>query len=59
IAVRQDFAASTPALAAELRGPAGPPGRAAVAAARPVLERMLGLRVDLAGFYGSPPGMPG
>ena len=40
----------TPLLIAELRGPAGPPGRAA-AAVRPALERMLGLAADLAGFY--------
>ncbi|MGH3216559.1 MAG: DNA-3-methyladenine glycosylase family protein, partial [Trebonia sp.] len=51
VAVRQDGAAGTPTLIAELRGPAGPPGRAAAAEARPVLERMLGLGVDLGGFY--------
>jgi DNA-3-methyladenine glycosylase II len=51
VTVRQDPAASTPKLIAELRGPAGPAGRAAVAAVRPVLERMLGLHVDLDGFY--------
>jgi DNA-3-methyladenine glycosylase II len=54
VTVRQDPAASTPKLIAELRRPAGPTGRAgraAVAEARPVLERMLGLHVDLDGFY--------
>jgi DNA-3-methyladenine glycosylase II len=53
VAVRQDGDTGTPALIAELRGPAGPPGSAASAAAevRPVLERMLGLAVDLGGFY--------
>jgi DNA-3-methyladenine glycosylase II len=51
VTVRQDPAASTPKLIAELRGPKGPVGRAAVAAARPVLERVLGLAVDLDGFY--------
>ena len=40
-----------PSLVAELRGPAGPPGHAAAAAVRPILERMLGLTADLAGFY--------
>ena len=40
-----------PSLVADLRGPAGPPGEAAAAAVRPVLERMLGLTTDLAGFY--------
>ena len=43
--------AGEPSLMAELRRPAGPAGRAAVAAVRPVLERMLGLNVDLDGFY--------
>ena len=51
VSVRQDPDASTPSLIAELRGPGGPSSRAAVAAARPVLERMLGLDVDLDGFY--------
>ena len=51
ITVRQDVAAGTPSLTAQLRGPAGSTGRTAAAAARPVLERMLGLRADLAGFY--------
>lgn len=51
VAVRQDASAATPSLVAELRGPAGPPGRAAVAEAGPVLERMLGLAMDLDGFY--------
>ena len=51
VTVRQDPDASTPSLIAELRGPGGPSSRAAVAAARPVLERMLGLDVDLDGFY--------
>jgi DNA-3-methyladenine glycosylase II len=51
VTVRQHPSASTPKLIAELRGPRGPAGRAAVAAARPVLERMLGLAVDLDGFY--------
>ncbi|HEU5389806.1 MAG TPA: AlkA N-terminal domain-containing protein [Streptosporangiaceae bacterium] len=49
VTVRQDPAAGT--LTAELRGPAGPAGRAAAAGARPVLERMLGLGADLRGFY--------
>ena len=51
VTVRQDPAASTPSLIAELRGPGGPSGRAIMTAARPVLERMLGLAVDLDGFY--------
>ena len=51
ITVRRDASVSTPSLVAELHGPAGPAGRAAVAAAGPVLERMLGLAVDLGGFY--------
>jgi DNA-3-methyladenine glycosylase II len=51
VAVRQDGDAGTPVLIAELRGPAGPPGSAAAAEARPVLERTLGLAVDLDGFY--------
>ena len=51
VTVREDPAASRPSLIVELRGPAGPTGRAAAAAARPVLERMLGLTADLAGFY--------
>ena len=51
VTVRQDFAAKTPSLVAELRAPAGTASAATAAAARPVLERMLGLRVDLAGFY--------
>ena len=51
VTVRQDGSAGTPSLAVELHGPAGPTGAAAVAAARPVLERMLGLTADLAGFY--------
>ena len=51
VTVRQDASASAPSLAVELRGPAGSAGRAAAAAVRRVLERMLGLTVDLAGFY--------
>jgi DNA-3-methyladenine glycosylase II len=51
VTVRQQAGPGTPLLTAELRGPVGPPGRAAAAAVRPVLERMLGLRADLAGFY--------
>ena len=51
LAVRQDTATRTPSLIAELRGPAGSPGRIAVASVRPVLERMLGLTADLAGIY--------
>ena len=51
VTVRQDLAAETPSLVAELRGPAGPTGRAAAAEARPVLERVLGLGADLEGFY--------
>lgn len=51
VTVRQDRTADTPLLIAELRGPAGPPGRAAAAEARLVLERMLGLGADLDGFY--------
>ena len=51
VTVRQAPAAGTPSLIAELRGPAGPIGRAAAAEARPVLERMLGLGADLDGFY--------
>jgi DNA-3-methyladenine glycosylase II len=51
VSVRQDASAGTPSLIAELRGPAGPAGRAAAAEARPVLERMLGLGADMRGFY--------
>jgi DNA-3-methyladenine glycosylase II len=50
VTVRQDPAAGTPTLIAELRGPVGSAGRAAAADARPVLERMLGLTADLRGF---------
>jgi DNA-3-methyladenine glycosylase II len=50
VTVRQDFAAETPSLIAHRRGPAGPAGHA-TAAARQVLERMLGLSADLRGFY--------
>ena len=49
VAVRQDPAA--PSLAVEVRGPTGRAARAAEAEVRPVLELMLGLGVDLAGFY--------
>ncbi len=59
VTVRQDLAASTPKLIAELRGPAGPADRAAVADARRVLARIQGLHVGLAGFAGPPPAMPG
>ena len=48
VTVRQDPASRTPSLVVELRGPATPAG---LAEARPVLERMLGLAADLAGFY--------
>jgi DNA-3-methyladenine glycosylase II len=51
VAVYQPAELGTPSLVAELRGPAGPPGHAAAAAIRPILERMLGLTADLAGFY--------
>ncbi len=51
VTVRQNPSAGTPSLIAELRGPVEPVGRTAVAAARPVMERMLGLTVDLGGFY--------
>ena len=51
VTVRQNSSAGTPSLIAELRGLAGPADRTAMAAARPVLERMLGLTVDLGGFY--------
>jgi DNA-3-methyladenine glycosylase II len=51
VSVRQNTAARRPSLIMELRGAAGPADRAAAAAVRPVLERMLGLTVDLAGFY--------
>ncbi len=51
VSVRQDTSAAMPSLVADLRGPAGPADRAAVAEAGPVLERMLGLAVDLGGFY--------
>lgn len=51
VTVRQDPAAGTPTLTAELRGPAGPASQAAAAEARPALERMLGLTADLDGFY--------
>jgi DNA-3-methyladenine glycosylase II len=50
VTVRQDADASRPSLLAELRGAAGPVGRAAVSEVRPVLERTLGLAVDLDGF---------
>ena len=51
VTVRQDPAASRPSLVAEVRGPAGPAGRAAATEARLALERMLGLAADLDGFY--------
>lgn len=51
VTVRQDPAASRPSLVAELRGPTGSTGHASAAAASRVLERMLGLAVDLEGFY--------
>jgi hypothetical protein len=50
VTVRQDASAAMPSLVAELPGPAGRAGRAAVAEAGPVPERMLGLAVDLDGF---------
>jgi len=59
VTVRQDTSASTSSLIAELRGPAGPAGRAAAAEARPVLERMLGPGADLRGFYRVAAGDPG
>ena len=51
VTVRQDPVASRPSLVAEVRGPAGSSGRAAAAAAGRVLGRMLGITVDLEGFY--------
>lgn len=51
VAVRQHVSAKTPSLIAELHGPAGATGHAAVAEVRTILERMLGLAVDLDGFY--------
>lgn len=47
----QSAASETPSLVAELWEPAGPVGDAAVAAAGPVLERMLGVITDLDEFY--------
>jgi DNA-3-methyladenine glycosylase II len=51
VTVREDFAAESPSLIAELRCPTGPAGGAAAAEARQILERMLGLGADLGGFY--------
>lgn len=51
VVVRQVRSAGTLTLVAELGGPAGPAGRAAVAKARLVLGRLLGLAADLDGFY--------
>jgi DNA-3-methyladenine glycosylase II len=51
VVVRQVPSTGTPTLIAELGGPAGPAGRAAVGKARPVLGRLLGLAADLDGFY--------
>lgn len=50
VIVRQE-PSGTPALVAELRGSGGAADRAAVKALGPELERMLGLTVDLRGFY--------
>ena len=41
----------SPVLGVELRGPGSMPGEAAVTEARRVIERTLGVGVDLAGFY--------
>ena len=51
VTVRQGAQAGVTALIAELRGPAGPVSCAAMSAVRPVLEHLLGLTVDLDGFY--------
>ncbi len=51
VTIREDHSAGTLSLTAELRGHARPAGRADVATFVPVLERMLGLAVDLDGFY--------
>ena len=59
VTVRQDGAAGTPALTAELRGPAGPPGRAAAAEARPVWSACWASPWTSAGSTGPPPAMPG
>ncbi len=51
VTVSEVLAEGAPSLIAELRGPAGAPGRAAAGEVRPILARMLGLRADLRGFY--------
>lgn len=51
VTVRRESAAPGPVLTVELRGPAAAAMPAAAAAALPILERMLGLRADLDGFY--------
>ena len=51
VTVRQQARPGTPLLTVELRGPGGPPGPAAAALVRTILDRMLGLTADLAGFY--------
>lgn len=50
VTVRQD-PAGAPTLVAELRGPTAATDPAAVPALGPVLDRLLGLSVDLRGFY--------
>ncbi len=51
VTVREDLAIGGQALIMEVSGLAGPARRAAVAEVGPVMERMLGLAVDLEGFY--------
>ena len=51
VTVRQQAGSGTPLLTVELRGPGGPPGPAAAAPVRAILERTLGLTADLTGFY--------
>ena len=51
VTVRQRSSANTPSLVVELPGITGPGRRAALAETGLMLERMLGLAVDLAGFY--------
>jgi DNA-3-methyladenine glycosylase II len=51
VTVREDPAIGGRALILEVRGLAGPARRAAVAEVGQVMERMLGLAVDLEGFY--------
>ena len=49
--VCQQPTSGSPVLGVELRGPGSTPGEAAVTEARRVIERTLGVGVDLAGFY--------